>query len=74
MKIGSEVPVVTWTALRWVLRLGMARPSTRPSAIARRIQSGRNRSRNDRRVMTGSMCSTSTGGCSEATLLTRDLR
>ena len=34
MKIGSDVPDVTWTELRWVLRLGMARPSTRPSAIA----------------------------------------
>ena len=50
MKIGSDVPEVTWTELRCVLRLGIARPSTRPSAIAKMIHTGRNRSRNDRRV------------------------
>jgi len=43
MKIGSDVPEVTWTELRCVLRLGIARPSTRPSAIARMIHTGRNR-------------------------------
>src|ERR1035441_10263826 len=70
MKIGSDVPEVTWMALRCVFRLGIARPSTRPMTMARMIQTGRNRSSNDRRAMTGASGVNPPGGRSETTSLT----
>ena len=74
MKIGSDVPEVTWMALRWRFRLGMARPSPMPAAIARMIHIGRNRSRNDSRAMTGASGATCTIGRSEMTALTASLQ
>src|ERR1039458_6114936 len=74
MKIGSDVPEVTWMALRCVFRLGMARPSPMPTAIARMIHNGKNRSRNDNRAMTGASDVAPLGGRSETTSLTASLQ
>ena len=51
--MGNDVPDVTCTALRCVLRLGMARPRPMPTAIAKTIHTGKNRSRKESRLMTG---------------------
>src|ERR1039458_7620667 len=70
MNIGSDVPEVTWIALRWVFRLGMARPSPMPAPIARMIHTGRKRSRNDNRAMTGAFGDTPNTGRSDTMSLT----
>src|ERR1039458_4431583 len=74
MKIGSDVPEVTWMALRCVFRLGMARPSPMPATIARMIHTGRNRSSNDSRARTGASGVTPLGGHSDTTSLTARLQ
>jgi len=66
--MGNDVPDVTCTALRCVLRLGMARPRPMPMAIAMTIHTGRNRSRSESRLMTGTERSPSDN--SETTSLT----
>ena len=70
MKIGSDVPEVTWMALRCVFRLGMARPRPMPATMAATIHTGRKRSRNESRAMTGTSAATSLGGRSDATSVT----
>src|ERR1035437_3355696 len=57
-------------ALRCVFRLGMARPSPMPATIARMIHTGKNRSRNDSRAMTGASGVAALDGRSETTSLT----
>src|ERR1035437_6959264 len=74
MKIGSEVPEVTWMAFRCVPRLGMTRPKPIPIAMATMIHTGRKRSRNESRAPTGLSISVPTVNCSETTLLTAQPR
>ena len=70
MNIGSDVPEVTWIAFRCLFRLGIARPSPIPAAIAATIHTGRKRSRNESRAMTGTPATASLGGRSDATSVT----
>ena len=74
MKIGSDVPEVTWMALRCVFRLGMVRPSPMPTAIARMIHTGRKRSRNDSRAINSASDRTPLAGRSVTTSLTARFR
>src|SRR5664280_679253 len=70
MKIGSDVPDVTWTAFRCLLRLGKPRPSRIPTTIATTIHTGKNRSRNESRRTTGTFGSPSRTAGSKTTSLT----
>src|SRR5665213_1208228 len=70
MKIGSDVPDVTWTAFKYLLRLGKPRPSRIPTTIATTIHTGKNRSRNESRRTTGTSASPSWTAGSKTTSLT----